>query len=119
VFLHPTYHAFLPSLGIIRIPYSKIFIILVNLWLKAVDFALKERKVNKTMIEEDLQHIWHPCTQMKDHEWLPLIPIKSGRGIYLFDFEGNRYIDAISSWWVNIFGHANPRINQKIKEQIN
>ena len=74
--------------------------------------------MNKTMIEEDLQHIWHPCTQMKDHEWLPLIPIKSGKGVYLFDFEGNRYIDAISSWWVNIFGHANPRINNRIKEQL-
>ncbi len=74
--------------------------------------------MNKTMIDEDLQHIWHPCTQMKDHETLPLIPIKSGKGIYLFDFEGNQYIDAISSWWVNIFGHANPQINQKIKEQL-
>ena len=74
--------------------------------------------MNKTMIEEDLQHIWHPCTQMKDHETLPLIPIKSGKGVYLFDFEGNRYIDAISSWWVNIFGHANPRINERVKEQL-
>ena len=74
--------------------------------------------MNKTMIEEDLQHIWHPCTQMKDHETLPLIPIKSGKGVYLFDFEGNRYIDAISSWWVNIFGHANPKINERIKKQL-
>ncbi len=74
--------------------------------------------MNKTMIDEDLQHIWHPCTQMKDHEWLPLIPIKSGKGVYLFDFEGNRYIDAISSWWVNIFGHANPRINERVKGQL-
>ena len=70
------------------------------------------------MIEEDLAHIWHPCTQMKDHETLPLIPIKSGKGVYLFDFEGHRYIDAISSWWVNIFGHANPQINARIKEQL-
>ena len=74
--------------------------------------------MNKTMIKEDLQHIWHPCTQMKDHETLPLIPIKSGKGVYLFDFEGNRYIDAISSWWVNIFGHANPKINEKVKKQL-
>jgi adenosylmethionine-8-amino-7-oxononanoate aminotransferase len=70
------------------------------------------------MIEEDLAHIWHPCTQMKDHETLPLIPIKSGKGVYLFDFEGNRYIDAISSWWVNIFGHANEAINEKVKKQL-
>jgi len=55
---------------------------------------------------------------MKDHEWLPLIPIKSGQGVWLEDFEGNRYLDAISSWWVNLFGHCNPRINQRIKTQL-
>jgi adenosylmethionine-8-amino-7-oxononanoate aminotransferase len=55
---------------------------------------------------------------MKDYETLPFIPIKSGKGIYLNDFDGNSYIDAISSWWVNIFGHANPYINEKIKEQL-
>jgi adenosylmethionine-8-amino-7-oxononanoate aminotransferase len=55
---------------------------------------------------------------MKDHEFLPLIPIKRGKGIYLYDFDGNRYIDAISSWWVNIFGHSNDFINQKIKNQL-
>ena len=66
----------------------------------------------------DLQNIWHPCSQMKDYESLPLIPIKSGRGVYLEDFDGNRYIDAISSWWVNLFGHSNPYINSKIKEQL-
>ena len=70
------------------------------------------------MMARDLEVIWHPCTQMKDHESLPLIPIKSGKGVYLYDFEGNSYIDAISSWWVNLFGHANPRINKKIKAQI-
>jgi len=62
--------------------------------------------------------LWHPCTQMKDHEWLPMIPIKSGQGVWLEDFEGNRYLDAISSWWVNLFGHCNPRINQRIKTQL-
>ncbi len=74
--------------------------------------------MNSLMVTEDLKHIWHPCTQMKDHEQLPLIPIKSGKGVYLYDFEGNRYIDAISSWWVNIFGHANPKINEQIKVQL-
>ena len=74
--------------------------------------------MNERMVEADLAHIWHPCTQMKDHETLPLIPIASGRGVYLFDFEGNRYLDAISSWWVNLFGHSNPYINGKIKEQL-
>lgn len=69
-------------------------------------------------MERDLKHIWHPCTQMKDHESIPLIPIKKAEGIYLYDFDGNRYIDSISSWWVNLFGHRNPYINEKIQEQL-
>jgi adenosylmethionine-8-amino-7-oxononanoate aminotransferase len=73
---------------------------------------------NEDMIKRDLEVVWHPCTQMKDHESIPLVPIKSAKGIYLYDFDGNRYIDAISSWWVNIFGHANEHINRKIKEQL-
>ena len=73
---------------------------------------------NSVMMQRDLEVIWHPCTQMKDHEILPLIPIKSGKGIYLYDFEGNSYIDAVSSWWVNLFGHANEKINDKIKTQL-
>jgi adenosylmethionine-8-amino-7-oxononanoate aminotransferase len=73
---------------------------------------------NAEMMQRDLEVIWHPCTQMKDHETLPLIPIKSGKGVYLYDFEGNAYIDAVSSWWVNLFGHANSEINEKIKIQL-
>ena len=69
-------------------------------------------------MQRDLEVIWHPCTQMKDHETLPLVPIKSGKGVYLYDFEGNSYIDAVSSWWVNLFGHANKSINDKIKAQL-
>jgi adenosylmethionine-8-amino-7-oxononanoate aminotransferase len=72
---------------------------------------------NQQIKEEDLKYIWHPCSQMKDYEHLPLIPIRSGKGLYLEDFEGKQYIDAISSWWVNIFGHSNPKINQALKEQ--
>jgi adenosylmethionine-8-amino-7-oxononanoate aminotransferase len=75
-------------------------------------------KKNSEMMRRDLEVIWHPCTQMKDHETLPLVPVKSGKGIYLYDFEGNAYIDAVSSWWVNIFGHANEHINTKIKGQL-
>jgi adenosylmethionine-8-amino-7-oxononanoate aminotransferase len=52
---------------------------------------------NEKIMEKDLKYNWHPCTQMKDHEFLPLIPIKKGEGIYLIDFDDNRYIDAISS----------------------
>jgi len=73
---------------------------------------------NSAIMKRDLEVIWHPCTQMKDHETLPLIPIKSGKGVYLYDFEGNSYIDAVSSWWVNLFGHANETINTKIKKQL-
>ncbi|MCG6935607.1 MAG: adenosylmethionine--8-amino-7-oxononanoate transaminase [Proteobacteria bacterium] len=73
---------------------------------------------NSDLIQRDLSVLWHPCTQMKDHEWLPLVPIKRGEGVWLEDFEGRRYLDAISSWWVNLFGHCNPRINAKIKQQL-
>ncbi len=73
---------------------------------------------NKQLKQEDLQYIFHPCTQMKDHETLPLIPIKSAKGIYLEDFDGNKYIDAISSWWVNTLGHSNEFINEAIKNQL-
>ncbi len=55
---------------------------------------------------------------MKQHEMLPLLPIARGSGAWLYDFEGRRYLDAISSWWVNLFGHANPRINAALHEQI-
>ena len=73
---------------------------------------------NNDFKQRDLSALWHPCTQMKDHEWLPLIPIKKGDGVWLEDFDGNRYLDAISSWWVNLFGHCNPRINNAIKKQV-
>lgn len=73
---------------------------------------------NTELKKRDLAVLWHPCTQMKDHETIPLIPIKKAHGVYLEDFDGNVYIDAISSWWVNIFGHTNSYINEKIKEQL-
>lgn len=72
---------------------------------------------NREISERDLRHIWHPCTQMKDHEFLPMTPIKKGEGVYLEDFDGERYVDAISSWWVNLFGHANPAISAALKAQ--
>ena len=55
---------------------------------------------NEELKNRDLDVLWHPCTQMKDHETLPLIPIKKAYGVYLEDFEKNTYIDAVSSWWV-------------------
>src|SRR5579872_766930 len=73
---------------------------------------------NVPYVERDLAHVWHPCTQMKDHEHLPLIPIRRAEGAWLEDFAGKRYLDCISSWWVNLFGHANPRINAAVREQL-
>jgi adenosylmethionine-8-amino-7-oxononanoate aminotransferase len=73
---------------------------------------------NHSLVARDLAHVWHPCTQMKDHESVPLIPLRSGSGVWLEDFAGKRYIDGISSWWVNLFGHANPRINAAVAEQL-
>lgn len=75
------------------------------------------RKLSKLQ-EMDLKYIFHPCSQMKDYENLPPIVIKKGNGIYLEDENGKVYMDCVGSWWVNLFGHCNPRINKAIKEQI-
>lgn len=69
-------------------------------------------------VRRSLRSVWHPCTQMQHHETVPLIPVSHGRGAWLIDMEGKRYLDGISSWWVNLFGHANPRINLAIKQQL-
>ena len=68
--------------------------------------------------QRSLEAVWHPCTQMKQHETYPLVPIVSGQGVWLYDAAGKRYLDAISSWWVNLFGHANPYINAAIRDQL-
>jgi adenosylmethionine---8-amino-7-oxononanoate aminotransferase len=73
---------------------------------------------NSAYVARDLAHVWHPCTQMKDHEQLPMIPIRRASGAWLEDYDGKRYLDAISSWWVNLFGHANPRINAAVAAQL-
>lgn len=73
---------------------------------------------NKLLSQRDLAVLWHPCTQMQDHRDFPLIPIKTGQGVWLEDFDGNRYLDAISSWWVNLFGHNNAIINNALKQQL-
>lgn len=69
-------------------------------------------------IEKDLQYIWHPCSQMKDYEELPPILIDHGKGVYLYGPDGQEYLDIVSSWWCNLLGHCNPKINQAIKEQL-
>ncbi|MFJ8516708.1 adenosylmethionine--8-amino-7-oxononanoate transaminase [Lysinibacillus xylanilyticus] len=67
--------------------------------------------------KRDLQHVWHPCSQMKDYEQFPPIVIQKGQGVWLYDENNKRYLDAVSSWWVNLFGHANPRISQALSDQ--
>jgi adenosylmethionine---8-amino-7-oxononanoate aminotransferase len=69
-------------------------------------------------VARSLQSVWHPCTQMQHHETVPLIAVSHGRGAWLYDHDGRRYLDGISSWWVNLFGHANARINAALKEQL-
>jgi len=69
-----------------------------------------------TIKERDRQVIWHPYTPMK--VWPEAIAIVKGDGVYLIDEDGNRYIDAISSWWVNLHGHSHPYITQKVSEQL-
>lgn len=70
------------------------------------------------LVQRSLKSVWHPCTQMQHHETTPLIAVSRGEGAWLFDPQGHRYLDAISSWWVNLFGHANPRINTAVKAQL-
>jgi len=70
------------------------------------------------LLKRSLAAVWHPCTQMKLHEWLPLVPVARGAGCWLYDADGRRYLDAISSWWVNLFGHCHPRINAALADQL-
>ena len=73
---------------------------------------------NQSLLNRSLRSVWHPCTQMKHHETYPLIPIQRGEGVWLYDADGKQYLDAVSSWWVNLFGHNNPRIKDAIKQQL-
>jgi len=73
---------------------------------------------NAEMVARSRAAVWHPCTQMKLHERFPLVPIARGEGPWLYDFEGRRYLDGVSSWWVNLFGHSHPAINAAIRDQL-
>jgi adenosylmethionine-8-amino-7-oxononanoate aminotransferase len=73
---------------------------------------------NQDLLQRSLNHVWHPCTQMKHHERTPLVPIARGEGAWLFDVDGKSYLDAVSSWWVNLFGHNRPEIKNAIKTQL-
>ncbi len=73
---------------------------------------------NTDLLARSLSAVWHPCSQMKHYEQFPLLPIASGRGVWLYDYDKKRYLDAVSSWWVNLFGHSNPRINAALRDQL-
>jgi adenosylmethionine-8-amino-7-oxononanoate aminotransferase len=73
---------------------------------------------NAKLAERSRHALWHPCTQMKHHETAPVLPIARAEGVWLYDFEGRRILDAISSWWVNLLGHGHPRINAALHGQI-
>ena len=71
-----------------------------------------------SLVDRSLAAVWHPCTQMKHHESFPLVAITKGKGPWLYDEQGKAFLDCISSWWTNLFGHSNPRINRAIAEQL-
>ena len=77
---------------------------------------------NEAWRRRSLAAVWHPCTQMKLHDALhaqPLIPVSRAEGVWLHDHEGGRYLDGISSWWVNLFGHNHPSIRAALVDQLN
>lgn len=75
-------------------------------------------QVQPDLLQRSLHSVWHPCTQMKHHERFPLVAISRGEGAWLFDVAGKGYLDAVSSWWVNLFGHNQPEIKAAIKAQL-
>jgi adenosylmethionine-8-amino-7-oxononanoate aminotransferase len=81
-------------------------------------FEMQTSTRNELLLQRSRTAVWHPCTQMKQHEQLPLIPVSRGEGCWLHDFDGHRYLDAVSSWWVNLFGHGNARINAALIDQL-
>ena len=73
---------------------------------------------NTKLAERSRLAIWHPCTQMKHHEAVAPIPISRAEGVWLYDFEGRRILDAISSWWVNLLGHGHARVKAALHAQL-
>lgn len=69
-----------------------------------------------TLVEQDRAYVWHPFTQMQTAR--PSIPIVKAKGVYLYAEDGRRYLDGISSWWVNLHGHGHPYIVEKIQRQL-
>jgi adenosylmethionine---8-amino-7-oxononanoate aminotransferase len=79
---------------------------------------LYNARMKNDLRRRSLEAVWHPCTQMKSHEEIPLLAVAKGDGVFLYDFDGKAYLDSISSWWTNLFGHANQTINLALKKQL-
>jgi adenosylmethionine---8-amino-7-oxononanoate aminotransferase len=73
---------------------------------------------NQEAQARSVAHVWHPCTQMQRAGQVPPLPLVRGAGPWLFDADGARYFDSISSWWVNLFGHGDAGLNAAIKDQL-
>ncbi|WP_440223651.1 adenosylmethionine--8-amino-7-oxononanoate transaminase [Dokdonella sp. MW10] len=71
-----------------------------------------------SLATRDLAVVWHPCTQMHDHETLPMLPIARAEGAWLHADDGRRWLDAVSSWWTNVLGHRHPRIVAGLRDQL-
>ena len=71
-----------------------------------------------TLNERSRSAVWHPCSQMKQHETQPLLEVASAEGAWLLDTAGRRYLDGISSWWVNLFGHGHPHLRAALHAQL-
>ncbi|WP_425324951.1 adenosylmethionine--8-amino-7-oxononanoate transaminase [Lampropedia aestuarii] len=74
--------------------------------------------LRESLAERSLAAVWHPCTPMKRHETEPLLAVQSAQGPWLIDTDGRRYLDAISSWWVNLFGHSHPYMRTALVQQL-
>lgn len=74
--------------------------------------------LSRNLARRSIAAIWHPCTQMKRAQTVPPLGVVRSEGPWLYDETGHRYFDATSSWWVNLFGHADARINAAIKDQL-
>jgi adenosylmethionine---8-amino-7-oxononanoate aminotransferase len=79
---------------------------------------MQSENLNARWMQRSRDAVWHPCTQMQHHERLPIVPIARGEGAWLIDFEGKRYLDGVSSWWTNLFGHGHPRLKAAIRVQL-
>ena len=84
----------------------------------SVHGAQGARSANTAWQARSRAAVWHPCTQNARLDAMPPLPIARGQGPWLIDFDGKRYLDGTSSWWVNLFGHANPHINAALKTQL-